>query len=138
MNKYLGIALVVVALALAIVPHYTDCLAHGATVTLASGATQPMKCHWTAQAEIAAGVPLAAVGIMIAASRRKSLMLGASILGVLLGAMAIAIPNSLIGTCGMATHVCNTEMKPSITGLASVGIVFSMVGMMISWKGKTT
>jgi hypothetical protein len=137
MNKYLGVVLVLVAIAIAVVPHYTDCLAHGATVTLANGSTQPMKCHWSAQAEIAAAVPLAGVGIMIAASRRKSLMLGASILGVLLGAMAIAIPDTLIGTCGSATHVCNTTMKPSIIGLSSVAIVGSLVGMIISWKGKT-
>jgi hypothetical protein len=137
MNKYLGIALVVVAIALAVVPHYTDCLSQGHTLALANGSTQPMKCHWTAQAEIAAGVPLVGVGILLASSRRKGIMVGASILGVLLGAMAVALPDNLIGTCGMATHICNTAMKPSINTLGAVAMAGSLGGLMLAWKGKT-
>ncbi len=138
MNRFLGIALVLVAIAVAVVPHYTDCLSQGNTVTLANGSTQPMKCHWSAQSEIAVGVPLAGVGIVIAATRRKAVVLSASILGVLLGAVAIALPNTLIGTCGMASHICNTAMKPSINALGSVAIVGALGGMMLSWKGKLT
>jgi hypothetical protein len=68
MNKFLGIALVVVAIAIAVVPHFTDCLSQGHLVTLANGATQPMKCYWPAQAEIAVGIPFAGVGILFHAS----------------------------------------------------------------------
>ena len=59
MNRVLGIVLVIFALGIAIVPHFTDCFSQGSVLKLANGNTQPMKCHWTAQAEIAVGVPLA-------------------------------------------------------------------------------
>ena len=131
MNIVLGVTLVVLALAIAIVPHYTDCLSQGSLLTLANGNTQPMKCHWTAQAEIAVGVPLVAVGAMLSFSRRKGMATGLSVMGVILGAMALALPYSLIGTCMAPTHICNTAMKPALTVLGSLVIIGSL-GAMIS------
>jgi hypothetical protein len=57
MNKFLGITLIVIALAIAIIPAFTDCQSQGRSLALANGGTTAMKCHWTAQAEIASGVP---------------------------------------------------------------------------------
>ncbi len=136
MNKVLGIALVVLAIAIAVVPHYTDCLSQGSVSTLANGTTQPMKCHWSAQAEIGVGIPLFAVGILIASSRRKGIIFGASILGVLLGVVAMALPDALIGTCVVPGHICNTAMKPAINGLGALAIAGSLGGLVMSWKGK--
>ncbi len=136
MNKVLGIVLIVVALAIAIVPNYTDCLSQGKMTTNAAGAPTPMKCHWTAQAEIAIGVPLVGVGAMLSFSRRRRTVLGLGALGVLLGVMAIALPTSLIGTCGMQTMFCNTMMKPSLYALGSLAIVGSAIGMIASSRIK--
>jgi len=47
MYKFLGIALIVLALGIGIVPHHTDCLSQGSTLSLDNGRTQPMKCHWS-------------------------------------------------------------------------------------------
>jgi hypothetical protein len=134
MNKILGITLVVLALAIAVVPHFTDCYSQGNLVTLANGNTQPMKCHWTAQSEIAVGIPLAGIGAMLAFSRRKSTAMGLSVIGVVLGAMALALPYSLIGTCIAPTHICNTAMKPALTILGSLGIIGSLGAVMSARK----
>ncbi len=130
-TKILGIALVVVALAIALVPQFTDCLSQGQMVALANGTKQPMKCHWSAQAEIAVGAPLVAVGAILPFSRRRGTTRSLAVLGIVLGAVAIALPYSLSGTCAMPTHFCNTAMKPALTALGSVAIVGSL-GVMLS------
>jgi hypothetical protein len=136
MAKVFGIALIALALGIAIVPHFTDCLSQGMTTTLANGTVQPMKCHWTAQAEIAIGVPLVLVGSMLAFMRSKRAIVGLSAVGVLLGAIAIAVPISLIGTCPTATHICNTVMKPALGLLGSMAIVSSLGAMILALRAK--
>ena len=135
-TKILGIALVIFALGIAIVPHFTDCYSQGQLVTLANGAKQPMKCHWTAQAEITVGAPLAVVGALLPFSRRKGMARSLAVMGIALGAVAIALPYSLIGTCAMPTHICNTAMKPALTALGSLGIVGSLGVMLTAGRLK--
>jgi len=130
-NRFLGIALIVLALGIGIVPHYTDCLSQGNQVALANGKTQPMKCHWTAQGEIAVAAPLGVLGIVTLASKRKSSLRGAGVMGIALGAVALALPLNLVGTCAMPTHICNTTMKPAILALGSVSILGSL-GIILS------
>ena len=137
MNRFLGIALVVLALGLGIVPHYTDCLSQGATVALANGKTQPMKCHWTAQGEIAVAIPLAALGVVVAVGRRKDLLRGSGVMGVALGVMALALPLNLVGTCAMPTHICNIAMKPSILAMGSLAIAGSLGIILVAQRAKT-
>ena len=137
MNKFLGIALIVLALGIGIVPHYTDCLSQGDTVTLANGKTQPMKCHWTAQGEIAVALPLGVLGIVTLASKRKSSLRGAGVMGIALGAVALALPLNLVGTCAMPTHICNTAMKPAILALGSVSILGSLGIILAAQKAKS-
>src|SRR5574342_68318 len=66
MKKSMGILIIVLALVIGIVPLFTDCLANGRSLTTADGRSVPMKCHWTAIAEIGMAVPLALVGIFTA------------------------------------------------------------------------
>ncbi len=136
MFKVLGIALVVLALGIGVLPQFTDCLSQGQLTTLANGTQQPMKCHWSAQAEIAVAIPLAAVGVMMTTSRRKGVLTSLSVTGIVLGAMAIAIPAGLIGTCGMATHICNTAMKPAINVLGALAMAGSLGMMILSRKAN--
>ena len=133
MFKYFGIALVVLALGIGIIPHYTDCLSQGATVTLANGKTQPMKCHWSANAEIGVAIPLGVAGVLMTTSRRKQNFRNLSVLGIAFGVIAMLLPAQIIGTCATPTHICNTAMKPAlmslgglVAGLGALGFVMSM------------
>jgi hypothetical protein len=136
MFKYLGIALVAMAIAIAVVPHYTDCQAHGSLVVLANGNKMPMKCHWTGVAEVGAAVPLAAVGVGMVFTRRKETLVTLGVIGIAAAAVALALPNALIGTCQMASHPCNTTMKPALNGLGSLALISSFGGLVVSLRSK--
>ena len=136
MFKIFGLVLVALAIAVAVVPHFTDCQSRGSLVALANGNQIPMKCHWTGVAEIGAAIPMAAVGIMTVASRRKETLTYLSITGIALAGVILALPNGLIGTCALATHVCNTLMKPSLTAMGGVSALVGIVSLGFAWRGK--
>jgi hypothetical protein len=136
MNMFLAITLVVLAVAIAVVPAFSDCQSQGKAITLANGSTVPMKCHWTGVAEIGVGIPLAGVGIMTGFSRRKSNLLMMGIMGSVLGIMAVLFPTHLIGVCANMASTCNTVEKPSLIALGSVAIVGSLGAMVLSRRTK--
>ena len=136
LNIFLGITLVVFALAIAVVPNFTDCASQGHFMTV--GMMQvPMACHWAGRAEIAVGAPLVSVGAMMSFTRHKTGYLTLSILGVILGAAAILLPTSIIGTCPSPTMMCNTVMKPTLTILGSLTIVGSLGGLILMRKANS-
>ena len=134
MYKFFGILIVVLALAIAIVPAFTDCQSQGKSLTTSAGKAVPMKCHWNGIAEIGVAVPLLAVGAMMAANRRKDNLRNLSIMGIVLGALAVAFPAGLIGVCPTPTMICHTVMGPTLTVLGSVAIVGSIGAMVYSRK----
>src|SRR5574342_651966 len=99
MKKSMGILIIVLALVIGIVPLFTDCLANGRSLTTADGRSVPMKCHWTAIAEIGMAVPLALVRICTAFGKRKETFRMQSVFGGSLGLLTILFPAALIGTC---------------------------------------
>ena len=133
MTKFLGIALIIFALAIAVVPFFTDCQSQGKALTLANGTSVPMKCHWTGLAEIATSVPLIVVGAMMVANRRKENLLNLGILGSILGILVILLPTNLIGVCQSAM-LCNTAMKPALIVLGSLAIVASLAAIVLARK----
>jgi len=136
MNRFLGITLIVLALGLGVAPHYTDCLSQGSVLTLANGKTQPMKCHWTAQAEIAAAIPVAGLGVVLATKRRKANMMNLGVLGIALGIVPIVLATNLIGTCATATHICNTTMKPIILTMGGLISAASLGVVINGWRNR--
>lgn len=132
MSKVLGVALAVMAVALVVVPMFTDCESQGKHITLPNGKEVSMKCHWSGVAEIGVGVPLFLVGAMMVASRRRSSQLGLGVMGITLGALAIAFPGGLIGVCQTPTMTCVTAMRPALIGLGGLTIAASLVGIVMS------
>ena len=112
MNKAMGILIIVLALTIAIVPIFTDCLANGRSLTTDKGMSVPMKCHWTALAEIGLAVPLVLTGILNITSKRKETLRSLSLVNLVMGALVIMFPTILIGVCAMASMPCNLVEKP--------------------------
>jgi hypothetical protein len=135
MNKILGGLIIVLALVVGIVPLFTDCLSQGKTLTTSTGAQVPMKCHWTAIAEIGVAVPLALVGVLTMTSKRKETVRSLAAFGVALGALVVAFPTVLIGVCANPTHICNMIEKPTLILGGILAIVLSAVVALRTRKG---
>jgi hypothetical protein len=133
--KTIAAILVVLAFAIAIVPQYTDCLSQGMAITLPSGMTMPMKCHWTRQAELATAGPLAAVGIMMGLSKRKRTIRALGIVGIVVGLFVILLPVTLIGVCASDQMICNMVMRPSLI-LGGILIIVTSVVALLASRGR--
>jgi hypothetical protein len=132
MFKVLAACIIILALVIGIVPQFTDCQSQGKALTLANGKTVPMKCHWTAEAEIALATPLLGVGIVMAISKRKESRRILAGLGVLLGVFVILLPTVLIGVCTSPDMICNSVMKPTLILSGIVVIAISIASLIIS------
>ncbi len=136
MTKCAGIVLVVLALAVAVIPQFSNCYSLGGVLTLHNGKTVPMKCHWTARAEIAAAAPLLAVGVLMILSRGKDSRRCLSILGMVLGGPILALPTYLIGACATPTMICRTIMSPFLSALGSLVIATSVAGLVAAQRSR--
>jgi hypothetical protein len=136
--KVLGIVVVVLALVIGIVPQFTNCQYAGSSLQLANGKTAPMKCFWTAQAELAVAGPLVVLGGVLAFTRRRETRGLLSLMGVVLGAFTIALPTDLIGVCSatMKSAACNTIEQPTLILSGGLVIVASLVGLVIARRQK--
>ncbi len=126
MTKFLGVAMIILALALAIAPAFTDCESAGKMLTTADGRSISMKCHWAGVAEVAAAVPLALAGIFALRSRRKETLRFAGIVGAASGVTAILLPTLLIGVCANPMMICNILMRPILLAAGILAIVASV------------
>ncbi len=131
MLRLMGIILVIMALVIAIVPQFTTCESQGKAITLANGNTVPMKCKWTARAELGTAVPLLAVGTLLTINRRRGSLSSLSLLGIILGLIVMLIPTYLIGVC-QTLMVCHTIMKPVLLSAGGVVTAASLVGLWFS------
>ncbi len=127
--RAIGAILVILSLAIGIVPLFSDCASQGRAIELANGRTIAMKCHWTGRAEIAIAIPLAFVGILLIASRRRETLRVLSVLGIALGAVATLLPTSLIGVCSNPDMICNMLMKPALLFAGVLTVATSVVSL---------
>lgn len=124
MIRSFGILLVVLGLVIAVVPAYTECLT--------GGQMPPMKCHWTARAEIAMGIPLFALGVLLFRSRRAETRRVLGSVGVVLGTMAVLLPTYLIGVCMHPGMTCNTVMKPTLIFAGTLTAAVSLAALALT------
>jgi hypothetical protein len=129
----LGVAIIALALAIIAVPQFTSCGAQGRVLTLANGKTTPMKCTWTARAEIATGVPILGVGSLMLFARRKESLRYLGLLGMILGVLVMLLPTTLIGVCS-GSMPCNTVMRPSLLTFGAFVTAASLTAVALSLK----
>lgn len=109
--KYLGIPIFALALVIGILPQFTEC---STMMKLANGMMTPMKCHWTAIAELGMSIPLAALGGLLFFSKRKETRQSLSIMGAILGVFVVLFPTTLIGVCAGNMMACRNLMLPAL------------------------
>lgn len=129
--RAIGISFIVFALAIGLVPQFTNCSAQGRSLELANGNTTPMKCYWTAQAELGVAGPLLLVGGLMVFNRRKETLRTLSALGAALGVFAILLPTTLIGVCASDEMLCNILMKPTLIFGGILAITLGLLGLVV-------
>lgn len=132
--KVAAVLIVILALVIAIVPQFTDCQSQGRALQLSTGKTVAMKCHWSATAELALAIPVAVVGLLLGFSRRKESIRNLSILGIVLGAVAILVPTVLIGVCASPDMICNSVMRPVLILMGTLLVAISVVTLIASGR----
>ena len=133
--KVWAVILIILALFIAIFPQFFDCESQGRSLTLQNGATIPMKCHWTARAEIVVGSHLLVTAIMLLIAKHKETRVCLSFLGIVSGISAMLLPTYLIGVCGMDEMICNSTMKPALLLAGGLTIVISLIILIFSSRG---
>jgi hypothetical protein len=124
--KVIAIVLMVSGLVTIFVPSFYTCEAHGKAIQLPGGKSIPMKCLWTARAEIGMGVLLLAVGIFLFISRTLESRRFLSVLVLILGIFVLLLPTTLIGICINPDMPCVVLMKPI---LLLIGVVTGALGI---------
>ena len=132
--KVAAIAIAVLAVLIAVVPMFTDCLSAGRMLTLENGRQIPMKCHWTGRAELGLGLPLLGVGLLMAFTRRKESYRSLGLLGITLGVVAILLPTTLIGVCGMPDMPCHSSMQPALILMGVLVVGISLAVVVRNWR----
>ena len=92
--------------------------------TNAAAKPTPMRCYWTARAELGLALPLAAAGALLFFSRRKETRRALAVLVAVLGVVAMLLPTVLIGVCAQSSAICNTAMRPTL--LAAGGLTVAL------------
>ncbi len=85
-----------------------------------------MKCHWTAQVEVALGIAIIVLGLLIVLSKEKAAASAYSVASAINGVLVIIIPTVVIGVCGSAEMPCNSGTKPA---LIIAGALTALVGL---------
>ncbi len=132
--KVAAISLVLLAVLIAVVPIFSDCLSAGWMLTLDNGREIPMKCHWTGRAELGLGLPLLAVGVTMFFSRRRESRRNLGIVGVTLGVVTILLPTILIGVCNSPDMPCHSIMQPALTLMGILVIGISLAVAILNWR----
>ncbi|MGZ3591446.1 MAG: DUF4418 family protein [Thermodesulfobacteriota bacterium] len=124
--KTIAILLIGLGIAIIFVPSFYTCAAQGKAIQLPSGRSIPMKCLWTARAEIGLGVLLLAVGVFLFISRKLESRRFLSLFAIILGILIMLFPTALIGVCANPDMLCAVLMKPI---LLLIGAVAGVLGI---------
>lgn len=90
--------------------------------------------YWTAVVKSATAVPLLVIGVIMAINPHKQNYLLLSTLGLVLSGVVNSLPTFAISTCTAPGHICNTVMKPAISGLGPTVVPGSATGIAGSSK----
>lgn len=154
-QRAIGVAIVILALVVGIIPSFYNCAsrdlylyvrgmdatstgpddgetmlgggASGSTGAATSmGRKVPMRCFYSAKAAIGMAIPLGVLGLLFLFSRRRETNRMLGVMGVVLGAVTMAVP-TVVGTCGSAAAICNEVLKPTMQLAGGLVMVLSAI-----------
>lgn len=103
-----------------------------------SGETAPMKCHWTARAELGAGLVIAFQGLLLLLFSSRQIRLGLNLAIGFNGVLALLLPTILIGVCGSTRMNCRSLTLPALVIFSTFVIAGSVInGIYLYQTGRT-
>ena len=129
-NKITGIVIALLGLLTALIPTviFKVCAAMDGKF---------MKCHWTSQVEVALGIAVLVLGLLIVLSKENAAASAYAVASAVNGVLVILIPTAVIGVCGSADMPCHSGTKPAliIAGalIAAAGLI-NAVSYLVSKK----
>ena len=126
--------IIILAVVVGVAPQFMDCQSQGKTIELPNGNSLPMKCHWTARAEIALAVPLLLCGLFMFVCRQKESRRQQAGLGAALGLFVVLLPTILIGVCAPTDMACRALMKPTLILAGILAVVLSGVWFLLAGR----
>ena len=129
-NKITGIVIALLGLLTALIPTviFKVCAAMDGKF---------MKCHWTSQVEVALGIAVLVLGLLILLSKENAAASAYAVASAVNGVLVILIPTVVIGVCGSADMPCHSGTKPAliIAGalIAAAGLI-NAVSYLVSKK----
>lgn len=124
MPRYLGAAQALAGALILLTPYILFPVCTKQVETKAGGFL-PMKCHWTAQAELGIGALILLGGMILLISKRAETQRFLSMLTAGLGIAAISLPTWLIGMCASAAMDCRVGTLPALVILGGASLVIS-------------
>ncbi len=125
-NK-LGWGVAVSGLLIAITPTWLLPVCEG-LLELVNGKIIPMRCHYTANAEILIGGIAAVTGLLMVYAKETETYQRLSNLVIVLGVSTVIAPLYLLPTCAHPDMACNIGTKPALLLLGGLTILFGLIG----------
>ena len=119
-NKITGIVIALLGLLTALIPTviFKVCAAMDGKF---------MKCHWTSQVEVALGIAVLALGLLIVLAKENAASSAYAVASAINGVMVILIPTAVIGVCGSADMPCHSGTKPALIIAGALIIVVALI-----------
>lgn len=119
-NKITGIVIALLGLLTALIPTviFKVCAAMDGKF---------MKCHWTSQVEVALGIAVLALGLLIVLAKENAASSAYAAASAINGVLVILIPTVVIGVCGSADMPCNSGTKPALIIAGSLIVVVALI-----------
>ena len=119
-NKITGIVITLLGLLTALIPTviFKVCAAMDGKF---------MKCHWTSQVEVALGITVLALGLLIILAKENAASSAYAAASAVNGVLVILIPTVVIGVCGSADMPCNSGTKPALIIAGALIIVVALI-----------
>ena len=119
-NKITGIVIALLGLLTALIPTviFKVCAAMDGKF---------MKCHWTSQVEVALGITVLVLGLLIVLAKENAASSAYAAASAINGVLVILIPTVVIGVCGSADMPCNSGTKPALIIAGALIIVVALI-----------
>ena len=119
-NKITGIVIALLGLLTALIPTviFKVCAAMDGKF---------MKCHWTSQVEVALGIAVLVLGLLIVLAKENAASSAYAAASAINGVLVILIPTVVIGVCGSADMPCNSGTKPALIIAGALIIVVALI-----------